>query len=72
MVEGESLFNDATSLVLAHLLLGVMLAGAVSDRVIVQGAIDFICVFVRGLGVGGLLGLLTGYTLGKVEDTSWT
>jgi CPA1 family monovalent cation:H+ antiporter len=68
MLEGESLFNDATSLVLAHLLLGVMLAGAVSDRVIVQGAIDFICVFVGGLGVGGLLGLLTGYTLGKVED----
>ena len=45
-----------------------MLAGAVSDRVIVQGAIDFICVFVGGLGVGGLLGLLTGYTLRKVED----
>ena len=68
LVEGESLFNDATSLVLARMLLGVMVAGAVSDRVIVQGAVDFIWVFVGGLGVGGLLGLLTGYTLGKVED----
>jgi len=68
LVEGESLFNDATSLVLARLLLGVMLAGTVSDQVIVQGAIDFVWVFVGGLGVGGLLGLLTGYTLGKVED----
>src|SRR5262245_35152960 len=68
LVEGESLFNDATSLVLARLLLGVMLAGAVSDRIIMQGVIDFVWVFVGGLGVGGLLGLLTGYTLGKVED----
>jgi CPA1 family monovalent cation:H+ antiporter len=68
LVEGESLFNDATSLVLGRLLLGVMLAGAVSDRIIMQGAIDFVWAFVGGLGVGGLLGLLTGYTLGKVED----
>ena len=68
LVEGESLFNDATSIVLARLLLGVVLAGAVSDRVIVQGFIDFVVVFVGGLGVGGLLGLLTGYALGKVED----
>src|SRR5262245_64326829 len=50
------------------MLLGGVLAGTVSDRVIVQGAIDFVYVFVGGLGVGGLLGLLTGYTLGKVED----
>jgi CPA1 family monovalent cation:H+ antiporter len=68
LVEGESLFNDATSIVLARLLLGVVLAGTGSDRVIVQGIIDFITVFMGGLGVGGLLGLLTGYALGKVKD----
>ena len=68
LVEGESLFNDATSIVLARLLLGVVLAGTVSGRVIVQGAVDFVVVFVGGLGVGWLLGLLTGYALGKVED----
>ena len=32
LVEGESLFNDATSVVLARILLGVVLAGTVSDR----------------------------------------
>jgi CPA1 family monovalent cation:H+ antiporter len=68
LVEGESLFNDATSIVLAHILLGVVLAGTLSDVVIVKGAIDFVVVFVGGLVVGWLLGLLTGYTLGKVED----
>ena len=46
LVEGESLFNDATSIVLARLLLGVVLAGTVSDRVIAQGALDFVWMFV--------------------------
>jgi CPA1 family monovalent cation:H+ antiporter len=68
LVEGESLFNDATSIVLARILLGVILAGAVSDEVITKGAIDFVVVFVGGLGVGWLLGLLTGCALGNVED----
>jgi len=68
LAEGESLFNDATSVVLAHILLGVVLAGTVSDRIILTGAIDFVFVFVGGLMVGWLLGLLTGYALGKVED----
>ena len=68
LVEGESLFNDATSIVFARLLLGVVLAGTVSDRLILQGAVDFVVMFLGGLAVGWLLGLLTGYALGKVED----
>jgi CPA1 family monovalent cation:H+ antiporter len=68
LVEGESLFNDATSVVLARILLGVVLAGTVSDQVIMQGAINFVVMFVGGLVVGWFLGLLTGYVLGKVED----
>ena len=46
LVEGESLFNDATSVVLARILLGVVLAGTVSDQVIMQGAINFVVMFV--------------------------
>jgi CPA1 family monovalent cation:H+ antiporter len=68
LVEGESLFNDATSVVLARILLGVVLAGTVSDQVIIQGAINFVMMFAGGLIVGWLLGLLTGSVLGKVED----
>src|SRR5215510_4516098 len=68
LVEGESLFNDATSVVLARILLGVVLAGTVSDQVIMQGAINFVVMFAGGLVVGWLLGLLTGYVLGTVED----
>ena len=68
LVEGESLFNDATSIVLARLLLGVVLAGTVSGRLILQGTVDFAVMFLGGLAVGWVLGLLTGYALGKVED----
>jgi CPA1 family monovalent cation:H+ antiporter len=68
LVEGESLFNDATSVVLARILLGGVLAATMSDQVIIQGAINFVVIFVGGLVVGWLLGLLTGYVIGKVED----
>ena len=68
LVEGESLFNDATSIVLARILLGVVLAGSVSRQLIAKGAISFVVVFVGGLAVGWVLGLLTGYALGRVED----
>jgi monovalent cation:H+ antiporter, CPA1 family len=68
LVEGESLFNDATSIVLARILLGVVLAGSVSGGVVAKGAVSFVVVFVGGLVVGWALGLLTGYALGKVED----
>jgi CPA1 family monovalent cation:H+ antiporter len=66
LVEGESLFNDATSIVLARILLAVFLAGHVSAGVVTRGALDFVLVFVGGLAVGAVLGLITGYLLGAV------
>ena len=68
LVDGESLFNDATAIVLARILLGVVLAGSVSGQLIAKGVISFVVMFVGGLAVGWLLGLLTGYALGRVED----
>jgi monovalent cation:H+ antiporter, CPA1 family len=68
LVEGESLFNDATSIVLARILLGMVLAGSVSNQLIFKGVISFIVVFGGGLAVGWVLGLLTGYALGRVQD----
>lgn len=68
LVEGESLFNDATSIVFARILLGMVLAGTVSHQSIFKGVISFIVVFAGGLAVGWAMGLLTGYALGRVED----
>ena len=58
LVEGESLFNDATSIVLARVLVGILAAGVVSTESVVGGMVDFVVVFVGGLLVGWLMKLL--------------
>jgi CPA1 family monovalent cation:H+ antiporter len=67
LVEGESLFNDATSIVLARVLVGILVAGAVSFESVLQGVLDFVVVFIGGLMVGWLMALLTGYLLGVLQ-----
>jgi monovalent cation:H+ antiporter, CPA1 family len=70
LVEGESLFNDATSIVLAKILLGVLAAGAVSASTVGNGVLDFFLLFFGGLAVGMALGWITGWLLGLVESDS--
>ena len=66
LIEGESLFNDATSIVLARIILGVLLMSQISGGVVARGLFDFFFVFVGGLAVGAILGLVAGYLLGLV------
>lgn len=68
LVEGESLFNDATSLVLAGILTGLLTLGSFSPGVILTGTGDFLFVFAGGIAVGWVLAVLTGYTLGGIES----
>ncbi len=68
LVEGESLFNDATSLVLATLLLGILVAGEFSATTVAEGLVEFFVVFVGGVLVGWSLALLTGLLLGNIES----
>lgn len=68
LVEGESLFNDASSLVVARLILGVLIGGTISNRALVSGLGAFFVVFFGGLLTGWVLGRITGYALGRVED----
>lgn len=68
LVEGESLFNDATSLVLATILIGLLSAGAFSSHVLIDGSMEFLLVFTGGVAVGWLLALISGFVLGKVES----
>ncbi|GAB6043375.1 cation:proton antiporter [Endothiovibrio diazotrophicus] len=67
LVEGESLFNDATAIVAAKILVGVVAAGYFTADSAVGGAIDFFQVFLGGVLVGWLLALATGWLLGGVE-----
>ncbi|MFP6805872.1 MAG: cation:proton antiporter [Pseudomonadales bacterium] len=68
LVEGESLFNDATSLVLATLLLGILVSGEFSGQVVASGLINFLFVFLGGVVVGSVLAVVVGMTLGSIES----
>ncbi len=68
LVEGESLFNDATSLVLATILIGLLSAGGFSSSVFASGTLEFLMVFVGGIAVGWSLAILTGHALGAIES----
>lgn len=69
LVEGESLFNDATSIVLAAILTDIVVkAGALTSATILGGVINFLIVFLGGLVVGGIMAFIAGLILGKVEE----
>jgi CPA1 family monovalent cation:H+ antiporter len=56
LVDGESLFNDATAIVMFHILLGIIGAGtAFSTSVAINGIGQFLLVFFGGLLVGAIL-----------------
>lgn len=68
LVEGESLFNDATAIVASQILLAIAVAGYVSTRTVVAGLGDFVFVFFGGAVVGWVLAVVTGFVLGRVEE----
>ncbi|MGM0595032.1 MAG: cation:proton antiporter, partial [Pseudomonadota bacterium] len=68
LVEGESLFNDATSIVLARILIGVVAAGSFSVEALTDGIIEFFILFFGGLLTGIILGYLVAVVLGAVES----
>jgi len=71
LVEGESLFNDATAIVLSRIILGVMAVGVFTPDAIVSGTIEFGVVFFGGLLVGGTLAVATGLIIARVRSDSF-
>jgi len=53
LVEGESLFNDATAIVLFSILSGLLVSG--SEPSVAAGVLGFLKVFVGGIVVGALM-----------------
>lgn len=68
LVEGESLFNDATGIVLSRILVGVVMAGYLSWEVLAAGTAQFFLIFFGGIAVGWAAGLVVGWLLGMVEE----
>ena len=67
LVEGESLFNDATAIVLSRIIIGVMAAGTLTTDTFIVGAVEFLAVFFGGLVVGWLLAVVAGSIMGELE-----
>jgi CPA1 family monovalent cation:H+ antiporter len=65
LVEGESLFNDGTAVVLSRILLGVVLAGTFDA---VEGALNFAVVVGGGLLIGAATGWLASRLTARIDD----
>lgn len=64
-VEGESLFNDGTAIVLFRIALAAALTGVFDP---VTGVVDFFKVALGGMGVGLVLGWITAQLMARLED----
>jgi CPA1 family monovalent cation:H+ antiporter len=65
IVEGESLFNDGTALVVFKVILAVVISGVFHP---VQGVLEMVLVAVGGLAMGGLVGLFGSWLLARIKD----
>lgn len=66
LVEGESLFNDATAIVLSRIIIAVMAAGVLTPGTLAVGALQFLAVFFGGLLVGWALAMAAGWAMGEL------
>ncbi len=58
LMEGESVFNDATAIVTFQILLAVVIIGVLDVQMVVDGIIEFFVVFFGGLAIGLAFGYL--------------
>ncbi len=69
LVEGESLFNDATAIVAARILMSVVAGGyLLTPETALGSVIGFFTVFIGGALVGWVLAVAIGWILGWVEN----
>lgn len=69
LVEGESLFNDATAIVAARILMGVVAGGYfLTPETAFGTAVDFFIVFLGGALIGWAMAVAFGWVLGRVES----
>jgi CPA1 family monovalent cation:H+ antiporter len=65
LVEGESLFNDGTAIVIFHIMLAYVIEGTISP---VAGVIDFFVVALGGVLIGLILGYVVAELIARIDD----
>ena len=68
LIEGESLFNDATAIILCKLLLAALLTGSSMTDAVLPGLLSFFVIVAGGITIGGLLGIAFSWIAGRVDD----
>lgn len=71
LVEGESLFNDGTAIVIFNLVLAAALATAETAGLgltLLSGVVEFIRVSAGGIAIGVGLGWVASWVIGRVDD----
>ena len=64
-VEGESLFNDGTAIVVYNIVLAAALVGSFD---LVKGLLDFLWIALGGLGIGVALGWVVSRLIAQIYD----
>ncbi|BAU65335.1 sodium/hydrogen exchanger [Stanieria sp. NIES-3757] len=70
LIEGESLFNDASAIVTFNIILAVSASGVFGAATIVQGLFQAVVVFAGGILVGTILAGMMAYILTLAEDNA--
>lgn len=70
LVEGESLFNDASAIVTFNLILAVSASGIFDATTFVEGCLQAVIVFAGGILVGTILAGMMVYSLIWAEDNA--
>ncbi|MBS8121434.1 cation:proton antiporter [Candidatus Vampirococcus lugosii] len=71
--EGESLFNDATSLALFLIVVSILREISIGNSFelnthLINGSISFLSMMFGGIILGGLIGYLFSYIIGKIKN----
>lgn len=65
LMEGESLFNDGTAIVVFNLALAAALTGGIN---IGDGVVEFLQVSLVGMGIGLILGWIVSKLISRIDD----
>jgi len=68
LVDGESLFNDATAIVLFTIIFGIISSGTWGTMTLIKGAGSFVFVFVGGFVVGIVIGRLMIFAISFAKN----